>query len=320
MAVTSIDIETITHSMLSRSRKKLILASALSNALFKYLFAAKRVEMEDGGPEITNPLLVGRNPNVASVGYYAQVPINQTNEFDTVSYYMARVVGSLIISDREIDENTGRAVIFKILKGKMQALDESIKEKFSDYVVGAGAGTDPNGLSNLLPADPSTGTIGGINLATESQWRPSSYDFAGTLNQDNIEEAFDDILLDLTLRNDSPNVIFVGRNLYRYHRAAARQRTQISLGESGFGRKLINLGIVGTTHQGTPLIYDEKLGVDQSYFINDKFLRLHILRGVNMKVKKLTAPWNLEASGHRTVWEGQLCSWKMYRTHANVQA
>ena len=37
--------------------------------------------------------------------------------------------------------------------------------------------------------------------------------------------------------------------------------------------------------------------VSFAYFINDTFLRLHMLRGVNMKVKELVAPWNVDAVG-----------------------
>jgi hypothetical protein len=231
-------------------------------------------------------------------------------------------VGSLIISDQEQDENQGRAAIFKILKGKMMALDESISRQFATYHTSVGTGTDPNGLGNLIPSDPTTGTVGNISLATESQWRPSSYDFAGTLTPENIEEAFDDILeLDLNRQNDGqgsprPTVIFAGRNIYRMHKAAARDKAVISLSATGTGRKLVNLGITGTTHNGTPLLFDEKLSPNIAYFINEKYLTLHVLRGVNMKIKKLTAPWNMDAIGRRVVWEGQLCSWRMYRTHA----
>ena len=91
---------------------------------------------------------------------------------------------------------------------------------------------------------------------------------------------------------------------------------QISLGETGTGKKLVNLGIKGTTHAGIPLLFDEKLSANDAYFINDKYLRLHILKGVNMKVKKLTAPWNVDAVGRRVVWQGQLCTWRQHRTHA----
>lgn len=317
-------LDTVIHAMLERSRAKLIMASAISGSVSAYLHAKKRVIIEDGGPEIGNPLINSLNPNVTSMQYYDQVPIDQTSEFITVTYSMSRVVGSLIISDQEEDENQGRAVIFKILKGKMMALEESIARQFAAYHTSVGAGTDPNGLGNLIPADPTTGTIGGISLATESQWRPSSYAFAGSLTPENIEEAFDDILeLDLNRgqttnaeQKEKPTCIFAGRNIYRMHKAAARDKTTIQLGETGFGKKLINLGIVGTTHNGVPLMFDEKLAANDAYFINDSYLTLHILRGVNMKIKQLVAPWDTDAIGRRTVWEGQLCSWRNYRTHA----
>jgi hypothetical protein len=233
---------------------------------------------------------------------------------------MSRVVGSLIISDQEEDENQGRAVIFKILAGKIKALEESIRRQFATYHTSVGAGTDPNGLGNLVPADPSTGVVGGINLANESQWRSSSYNFNGGLNTENIEEAFDDIIeLDLNRQDDEspkPTVIFAGRNIYRIHKGAARDKQTIALDSTGTGKALVNLGITGTTHNGIPLLFDEKLGANQAYFINDAFLSLHILRGVNMKIKELVAPWNVDAIGRRVVWEGQLCTWRQYRTHA----
>jgi hypothetical protein len=315
-------LDTVVHAMLDRSRAKLIMASAISGTVSTYLHAKKRVVVEDGGPDISNPLIVGLNPNVQSMQYYDTVSVDQTNEFTTVSYSMSRVVGSLIISDQEEDENQGRAKIFKILTGKIKALDESISRQFATYHTSVGAGSDPNGLGNLILADPTTGTVGGINVATESQWRNSSYDFATTLTPENIEEAFDDIIeLDLNRNSDGqkspkPTVIFAGRNIYRMHKAAARDKQQIQLDATGTGKKLVNLGITGTTHNGIPLLFDEKLGANVCYFVNEEYLTLHVLRGVNMKIKKLVAPWSMDATGRRVVWEGQLCSWRQYRTHA----
>ena len=317
-------LDTVVHAMLERSRAKLIMASAISGTVSAYLHASKRVVVEDGGPEISNPIITGLNPNVQSMQYYDQVSVAQTDEFDTVTYNMSRVVGTLIISDQEEDENVGKSAIFKILKGKIMALDESISRQFSTYHTSLGTGTDPNGLPNLIPDDPTSGSVGGISMATEPQWRTSSYNFAGTLTPENIEEAFDDIIeLDLSRTEASdgkasskPSVIFAGRNIYRMHKAAARDKQHIALDATGTGKKLVNLGIVGTTHNGVPLLFDEKLPANKAYFVNDKFMSLHILKNCNMRVKKLIAPWSMDATGRRVVWEGQLCSWRQYRTHA----
>jgi hypothetical protein len=267
---------------------------------------------------ITNPLVVGRNPNVSSYEYYDTLPVGQTNEFATVAYTWSRVAGTAIISDQESDENKGDAQIFKLMKAKLDILEESIKEKFSEYLYSAGGGADPLGLASLIPDDPTTGTLGGVNRAAETQWRTSSYAFAASLDATNIEEAFDDILLDLTLKGEKPDVILCGRNIFRLYRAAVRDKVVLNLSDTNNGKRMMDLGFGGLAHQTIPLLYDEDCPVNKCYFINSKYLRLHILKGVNMKVKDLSSPWDMDASGSRVVWQGQWCLWKAYRTHAVV--
>lgn len=308
-------LSTVIASTLQGSRKKLMMASIRSNALMAWAFASDRVEYEDGGYDISNPLIVGRNPNVTSYEYYDQLPVQQTSEFTTVRYRWSRIAGTVIISDQEEDENKGDLAIFKLLTKKMEVLEESIKEKFSDYLYGAGGGVDPLGLASLIPDDPTTGTLGGINRATETQWRTSSYNFAGGLNAGNIEEAFDDIIMDLTLKNDKPDLILAGRNIYRLYRAAVRDKVVINITGTN-GKAMMDLGFDGVMHQKIPILYDEDCPVNKAYFINSKFLRLHILKGVNMKVKQLSAPWDTDAHGSRVVWQGQWCLWNAFRRHA----
>jgi hypothetical protein len=132
----------------------------------------------------------------------------------------------------------------------------------------------------------------------------------------NIEEVFDDILMDLTLKGDKPTVILCGRNIYRAYRQAVRDKFTIPLSEGTAGKRMFDLGFEGCMHNGIPLMYDEDCPVSYAYFINDTYLRLHMLRGVNMKVKELVAPWNVDAVGSRVVWQGQWCLWRAYRTHA----
>jgi hypothetical protein len=310
-------LDTVLNATLERSRKKLIMASLKSNAFMAWAFSNKRVEVEDGGYNITNPLTVGRNPNVTSYSYYDALPVAQTDEFTTVEYRWSRVGGSVIISDQEEDENKGQTQIFKILKAKMEVLEESIKEKFSSYLYGAGQGKDPYGLEALIPDDPTTGTLGGINRATEAQWRTSSYDFGpGGLTSSNIEEAFDDILMDLTLKGEKPDLILAGRDIYRKYRAAVRDKLVINLGELKSGKGMVDLGFGGIAHDSIPIVYDEDCPVNKAYFINSKYMRLHMLKGVNMKTKQLSAPWDTDAVGRRVVWQGQFCMWRAYRTHA----
>lgn len=311
-----VPLETVLHSLLTKSRKKLVMAYIKSNALVSWMFASNRIELEDGGRNITNPLTVGRNPNVAAYSYYGGLPVAQTNEFATVEFGWSRVAGTVIISDQEQDENNGSAMIFKLLKAKMEVLETSIMERFSQYMYGAGPGVDPFGLESAIPDNPTTGSFGGIDRAANNWWRTSAYDFANTLNSTNIEEAFDDVLMDLTLKKERPNVIIAGRDIYRTYRQAIRDKLVVNL--SDIKKPMVDLGFKGIGHDNIPIIYDEDCAPNRAYFINDQYLRLHILRGVNMKTKELAAPWNIDAIGRRSVWQGQLCLWRAFRTHGVV--
>jgi hypothetical protein len=313
-------IETVLHSTLEKSRKKLMFAAVKANALYAYAMANNKVEYEDGGREISNPLIFGRNPNVTSYEYYDTLPIAQTNEFNTARYGWGRVAGSVIISEQEIDENRGAAEIFKILKGKMQALEESIKEKFQTYLYGAGTGKDPNGLALCIPDDPTTGTLGGINRATEPQWRTMAKDYNGSLTSTNIEEEFDDILLDMKQgKNEKPDLILCGRNIYKMYRKAVRDKISILADGTYAGKKMYDLGFDGVSFGGITMIYDEDCPSDKAYFINSTYLKMHVLKHVNMKVKELAAPWTQDCIGRRIIWQGQMCLWKANRTQCVIK-
>lgn len=319
MAVASTDtIREIMHSTLTKSRKKLVVAIAKANVLMAWAMASNRVEYEDGGYEITNPLALGRNPNVTSMRYYDAIPISQTDEFDTAKYYFSRVVGTMMISEQELDENRGQAKIFDLVAAKMDILEQSFADKFTEYLYGVGSNTDPNGLGLLVPADPTTGTVGNLNQATIPGWRTSSYDFNGTLDSTNIEVAFDDIAMDLTVKTEKPDVGILGRNLYRLYRQAVRDKIVITQDMSGSPGAMADLGFDGVKHNRMTLIFDEDCPVNDGYWLNSKYLRMHVMRHVNMKVKELTAPWTHDVIGKRVVWQGQWCRWAGYRKMAYI--
>lgn len=306
------------HAMATRSLKKLRIAAILPGGIFSYLGAAGKMKTEDGGPEISNPLLVGGNPNVGPATYYDHVPVARTSELDTVKYSMTRMVGTYVISDQEIDENRGSSKLVDIAAAKMQALEIAIKKYQRKRAANTNAGKDPLGIGNLLPEVVTSGTIGGINLAQEPMFRPSVYLFGGTLSSSNIEETFDDILLDMNNDEGKVTVIFAGRKIFNMHRAAARDNASVQLPPTGFGKKLAGLGLVGSNHQGIPIIYDEELDPDVCYFVNENEMMLHVLKSANMKMKDLAAPYDQDVVGKRYIMEYQFCSWKNYRTHAFI--
>lgn len=322
-------IETVLHSTLEKSRKKLMFAAVKANAFYAYAMASGKVEYEDGGREISNPLITNRNPNVQSYEYYDTLPVTETSEFSTIRYGWARVAGSVIISEQEIDENKGEAEIFKILKGKMQTLEETIKEKFGSFLYGEGAGKDPNGLKLLLPctSQQDAMTTGGLSRGIKytdgsgeevKPWQTMYVE--SEITPTNVEETFDDILMDMKQgKEGKPDLILCGKNIYRKYRKAIRDKVQILADGTFAGKKMYDLGFDGVTFGGVTMLYDEDCDADKAYIINSNYLKMHVLKHVNMKVKELSAPWTQDVIGRRIVWQGQMCLWKAHRAHCAIK-
>lgn len=302
------------------TRKELIYAQLRSTVLSSFLMQKKRIVFEDGGHEITNPLIVGRNPNIVAYDYYEELPVAQTNEFTKVRYGFARIAGTVIVSQQEEDENQGEAEVIKIAKAKIETLKISMQEKFGmEYMYGLGVGKNPNGLGLLIPDDPTTGVVGGIDRATNPYWRTASYQMNGTMTMSNISKVFRGVFLDAKAAEEGRfDGIIVGRNIYDMYADFLESKSSLAAqdfskltGKADFGFDQLNF-------RGTPVMYDPNCPDDKAYFINTKYLRLHVMRHVNMKVSKLEAPWTMDANGTRITWEGQLCLWKADGSQAVV--
>lgn len=301
-------------------RKELIFAQLRSTVLSTFMMVKNRISFEDGGYELTNPLIVGRNPNIASYSYYDELPVNQTDEFAKIRYGFARVAGTVIVSQQEEDENKGKAAVQKIVEAKLETLRVSIAERFgSQYFYGIGAGKDPNGLGLLIPDDPTTGVVGGIDRAKNPYWRTMSYQFKGTLDKDNISQAFRAVFLDSKAKeNQKFDGIIVGRNIYDMYSDFLESKSSLAASSFSALTGVANYGFESLKYKDVPVMYDPNCPDDKAYFINTKYLRLHVMRHVNMKVSKLNAPWIMDANGTRITWEGQLCLWKADGTQAVI--
>lgn len=301
-----------------KARKELIFAQLRSNVLSAFMMQKKRIVFEDGGREITNPLIVGRNPNIAAYSYYDELPVSQTDEFSKVRYDFARIAGTVIISKQEEDENMGKQAVVKIAKAKLENLRVSLQEKFGqEYMYGLGIGKNPNGLGLLIPDDPTTGVVGGIDRAENEYWRTATYQMAGSMNSTNISKIFRGVFLDAKAAEEGKfDGIIVGRNIYDMYADFLESKSSLAAQDFSKLTGKADFGFDSLNFRGVPVMYDPNCPADKAYFINTKYLRLHVMRHVNMKVEKLEAPWTMDASGTRITWEGQLCLWKADGTQA----
>ena len=82
------------------------------------------------------------------------------------------------LTGTELLANEGRTRIFNILEEYMETAENSMSDLWEAAIVGDGtgdAGRQMIGLAGAIPINPATGTYGGIDRATNSIWRTTTY-------------------------------------------------------------------------------------------------------------------------------------------------
>lgn len=130
------------------------------------------------------------NTTVGWISDTGTVPTNRVDVFDEYTYPLRQIAGTVVMSSLEDAINRGSSAKFDLLEGKLESLRKSLRSQINTEIFGAQAGNEMNGLQDLVPTDPTTGTVGGINRASFSFWRSQQTSGAKTTSAyDNLRSA-----------------------------------------------------------------------------------------------------------------------------------
>lgn len=145
------------------------------------------LETVSGGKELTYPVILG-NGNAGS--YYGDdvLTISRPAGIQPLTYQWKQFYSSVRIDGIEEIMNAGEGEGAKLFEGRMQQAELTTAEVFETMLFGDATGNvggdgvarDWNGLQNLVPDDPTTGSIGGLARATYSKLRNQAYTTAVT--------------------------------------------------------------------------------------------------------------------------------------------
>ncbi len=146
-----------------------------------------------GGDFITQPLEYALNPTVQSYSDTDTISTARADVFDRCEYDWKEYGGTVVMSELEKDRNAGVGEVFALLPAKLESLRKSIRRQINTDAYGDGTGNGGKaltGLANLVSSTPTTGTKGGINVATFSFFRNQQTSGAQTSSPfDNLRAA-----------------------------------------------------------------------------------------------------------------------------------
>jgi hypothetical protein len=323
-------------------------ASAFLAALKKY----GGVEMINGGERIAYPLMYEENSTIASYQGYEQIDVTPQDGMTTAFYEWREVAGTIAISRREERQNSGESAILGLLEKKTMQAEMSLKNSINQMLIQGTVNTatfvpgnsakDINPLGYFLPKANATdalagGSVGNINRATYSWWRPITavFDSASPDSGNSFAVAVTTYAgLKVGLYRmwnycsrgadgSGPNLIVCNQETYEtYENALDAQKQYLDSG-------LAEMGFDNVKLKGGTLVWDERvpdidsgtvaLTTGSAFFINTKFMKLVIDSETEFATTDFVTPENQTAKVAKVLFMGQLCSSNM-RKHGVAYA
>lgn len=272
--------EMTTFAIDSRTRK---LADNFSknSALIYRLKEKGKVKLVSGGQNIVQELAYAQNGTYTRFSGYDEVNISPSDVFTSANFGWKQASVAVSISRLEQLQNSGKEAMMDLLEARIENAERTLIDNIGldCYSDGTASGSKQiGGLNALVPADPTTGTVGGINRATWTFWRPYLYDFSAlsiTPSSTTIQAAMNTTYLNTSRGADHPDLIVADNTYYGYYWASLQGNQRFT------NSKLAEAGFDNIRFMGADVVFDGGIGggIDAStmFFLNTNyvFLRPH---------------------------------------------
>ena len=276
--------------------------------LLKWLRDKKRQKELDGGVKIIVGLKYAKNSTVKSYSGYEPLDVTPQEGVTSAEYEWKQVAGSISISRLEERQNSTSRRIMNMLTSKIEILQMSLTEALGEMIFGDGTGNDGKdilGLQAIISSTPTTGTLGGIDRATNSWWRNRAQ--VGTKDS----AAFDNLLsLMENMYNTcsrgtggAPDYIVTDQVSYEGYNGTLtdQKRFRSSDADASFEHLMF---------KGSVVTWDEKAPSTSTkgnmYFINSKYLEWTVDEKSDFISTPFVRPENQDAKVAQVLFMGNL--------------
>lgn len=245
----------------------------------------------DGGEQIEVSIQYGTNTTFRSFSDMEPIDVQRIDVFDAAQYAWKEHGGSVTYSILQEFKNGGESRKFELIGGLVQNAIESHKNDLTSAMYGTIASNSKNinGLQDLVPDDPTTGTVGNINRATFSFWRSNTINDGGasfsTLRA-NMRTMYNNCS-DGAFANH-PTTLVTDQTVFEGYEGTLTTNerfTSKSEGDGGFKNEVLKF-------KGAKIAYDENCTAGRMYFLNPKYIHLYVAKGIFMKLGKELEPVN----------------------------
>lgn len=150
-----------------------------ADQVFNFFWLLENMKVGDGfrkgnGDPITGTIEYSTNTTVKAMSELETLDVTRIDVFDRYEYAWKFVGGNIVMSEFEKQVTANGAGKFELEAGKIDSLNNSMKQLINVDLFSDGTGTggkQAGGLQYIVSSTPTSGTVGAINRATYSFWR-----------------------------------------------------------------------------------------------------------------------------------------------------
>ena len=252
---------------------------------------------DNGGKEIQADLMYSGN----SAQYFSGYDVLNTDAVDgiTAAFYPFRYAAvPITINYTEEMENRKSDSAMRLLAAKTEQSMLTLRDQINSSIYSAQTGKAPLGFQDIIADAPGTTptTLGGITVSSNTWWKNKANNATAdtsfvTINNTHFYEGMlrmSTTWNDVSEGNEQPTNIFTTNAIYadfeEIFEGTGYQRLS-SKDAPGVDGRL-------PSFRGIPVQYDRDCGTGRMYFLNTKYLKMHMQAGMNFAKTPFKEPSN----------------------------
>lgn len=266
------NISEIATTTLERRSKKIRDNVSKNNAILLRL-SEKAEQPVSGGRLIYEELSFQENSNGMWYSGYDTLSVSAVDVLTAAEYNWKQYAVAVTMSGLEEMQNNGEEEVINLLAARINVAEATMANAISEglYSDGTGSGGKTlTGLAAAVPADPTTGTYGGINRATYTFWRSQLEDPGSTPTSTTIQASMNALWVDCVRGKDHPNLIMSGGTIWQTYLASLQPQQRFT------DPKLADLGFTTVKYMNADVVLDGGIGgfgtATDMLFLNTTYL------------------------------------------------
>jgi len=248
-----------------------------NNALLRRLQQRGNSKPFSGGNVIMQELSFAQNANAGWYSGYETLPVGAQDVISAAQFDIKQAACPVTISGLEMLQNSGKEQIIDLLEGRMTVAEDTMANLVAAglYADGTGyGGKELTGLLAAVPANPATGTYGGIDRAVWTFWASQLYKGTTTggaaISASNIQTYMNRMWAKQVRGQNRPDLIVMDNLMWAFYMQSLQAIQRFNSPDTG------NLGFPSIKFMDADVVLDGGLGGNMpatvAYFLNTKYI------------------------------------------------